>query len=77
MKLKELVKVIPADADVTFEIVEETYPVGILVKDILVRYPLAEDYEVLLVEPAISTHSFDDIPTICIEVSNGKQEEPK
>ena len=38
MKLKELLKILPDKADATFEIVEETYPTGILVKNILATY---------------------------------------
>lgn len=72
MKLKELLKILPAKADATFEIVEETYPTGILVKDILATYPRAADYEVTLLDAGIATYDGKDIPTLCIEVSNAK-----
>lgn len=71
MKLKELLEILPDEADVTFEIVEETYPTGILAKDILATYPRAAEYEVTLLDSGISTYEGKDIPTLCIEVSNG------
>ncbi|WP_315305759.1 hypothetical protein [Enterococcus devriesei] len=71
MKLKELLKILPNEANVTFEIVEETYPTGILAKDILATYPRAAEYEVTLLDAGISTYEGKDIPTQCIEVSNG------
>ncbi|MDT2671747.1 hypothetical protein [Enterococcus dongliensis] len=71
MKLKELLKILPNEANVTFEIVEETYPTGILAKDILATYPQAADYEVTLLDAGISMYEGKDIPTQCIEVSNG------
>lgn len=71
MQLKELLKILPNEAEVTFEIMEETYPTGILAKDILATYPQAADYEVTLLDAGISTYEGKDIPTQCIEVSNG------
>ncbi|WP_240672881.1 terminase TerL endonuclease subunit [Enterococcus durans] len=80
MKLKELLKILPNEANVTFEIVEETYPTGILAKDILATYPQAADYEVTLLDAGISTYEGKDIPTQCmmdvIETSMGQQIEP-
>lgn len=70
MKLKELLKILPDKADATFEIIEETYPTGILVKDILATYPRSAEYEVILLDAGISIHDGKDIPTLCIEVSN-------
>ncbi|MGG5325777.1 MULTISPECIES: hypothetical protein [Enterococcus] len=70
MKLNELLKFCPDKADVTFEIVEETYPTGILVKDIIATFPRAAEYEVTLLDAGVSTHDGKDIPTLCIEVSN-------
>ena len=70
MKLKELLKILPDKADATFEIVEETYPTGILVKNILATYPRAAEYEVTLLDAGITTHGGRDTITLCIEVSN-------
>ncbi|WP_211197106.1 hypothetical protein, partial [Enterococcus mundtii] len=70
MKLKELLRILPDKADATFEIVEETYPTGILVKNILATYPRAAEYEVIQLDAGITTNDGKDIPTLCIEVSN-------
>ncbi|WP_251868204.1 hypothetical protein [Enterococcus malodoratus] len=71
MKLKELLKFLPNEAEVTFEIAEETYPIGILAKNILLIYPRAAEYEVTLIDAGISMCEGKDIPALCIEVSNG------
>ena len=71
MKLKELLEIIPEEADITFEIVEETYPVGILAKNILANYPRAAEYKVTELQSGVSSYEGKDVPTLCVEVSNG------
>ena len=74
MKLTELINVLLPEADITFEIKEETRPTGLYAKEILEKYPHAKNYEVISIEPAIAYLEDNSEPTLMIEVSNGQEE---
>lgn len=74
MKLYELLETVSPEQDATFEIIEATYPTGIFVKDILVKYPYAKDYQVVSVGTGIYSEDGEDKSTLMIEVSDGEQE---
>lgn len=76
MKLHELLKVVNPEEDVTFEIIESTYPAGMFAGEVLQKYPEASEYNVISVFPATTyCEGNEDVHTLCIEVSKYKKEE--
>ena len=76
MILGDLINVLYQETDMTFEIVEETYPEGIFAKDILTKYPHAEKYKVIFLGSGYYTDKDGEIiSTIVVEVSNQNEKQ--
>lgn len=71
MKLNELIKVLYPEEEVTFEILESTYPTQIVAKNILEKYPKASNYEVISLVAGTSYTENNIIPVLYVKVSRG------